>query len=372
MSQEPLENSVVNRPAWIRTADCAPLLDRVRPFTMVARESLTVLANQVRVLLAAGVPGDFVECGVWKGGAAFLIAELLRRAGDDERKVWLFDSFEGLPNPREVDGAAANEWASQVAGPAYRDNLRVSIEEVQQTALSLGLESRTELVKGWFEHSLPVNRERIGPVALLRIDADWHDSVLCCLENLFEQVVDDGLILLDDYYTWRGCAVAAHEFLGKRGLGFPIEAPIGAGCGMPAVIRKADVTWHELWSRVSALEERRQLIEQLIAAIPAAHAFLLVGQDTLEDGELAGRRVIPFLEKDGAYWGPPEDDATAICEIQRLYEAGARFIAFPSSAFWWLDYYEGFARHLHAACKRLVKNQRVILYDLRRSADGGL
>src|SRR5436190_1276416 len=91
---------------------------------------------------------------------------------------------------------------------------------------------------------------------------------LCCLENLFDQVVDSGLIVLDDYYTWRGCGVAAHEFLGARSLGLPIEAPLGAESGMPAVIRKADITWYELWSRVSALDERRELQQQLEASVP--------------------------------------------------------------------------------------------------------
>ncbi len=74
------------------------VLDKVRQFTMVAEASLVDLALQVKYLLVSNIPGDFVECGVWRGGAAFLMAELLRQAGVTDRKVWLFDSFEGLPS----------------------------------------------------------------------------------------------------------------------------------------------------------------------------------------------------------------------------------------------------------------------------------
>ena len=92
---------------------------------------------------------------------------------------------------------------------------RASIEEVLRIATELGLASYTEFVKGWFDQTLPTNRDRIGPIALLRIDCDWYSSVMCCLDNLYDQVADRGFVVLDDYYTWDGCAIAVHEFLGQ-------------------------------------------------------------------------------------------------------------------------------------------------------------
>ena len=74
---------------------------------MVAEASRVDLALQVKQVLAHNIPGDFVECGVWRGGASFLMGELLRQAGVNDRKVWLFDSFEGLPPPEGIDGPAA-------------------------------------------------------------------------------------------------------------------------------------------------------------------------------------------------------------------------------------------------------------------------
>src|SRR5262249_38571123 len=82
---------------WDDARDLGPILEKVRPFTMVPVESLIDLSRVTRAALTYGIPGAFVECGVWRGGSSFLMAETLRRAGARDRKVWLFDSYEGLP-----------------------------------------------------------------------------------------------------------------------------------------------------------------------------------------------------------------------------------------------------------------------------------
>src|SRR5438105_3351167 len=183
---------------WVEARDLPPILEKVRPFTMVLPAPLVELARQVRVVHEHDIPGAFVECGTWRGGASFLMADLLRQAGVTDRKVWLFDSFEGIPPPEAIDGPGALAWAQNTDDPWYFDNLRVSVEEVRRTATTLGVISYTEFVKGWFDQTLLANRQRIGPIALLRIDCDWYTSVRCCLENLYDQVVEGGFILLDD------------------------------------------------------------------------------------------------------------------------------------------------------------------------------
>src|SRR5436190_23874137 len=89
------------------TTSLGQTLDKIRRLTMVQEPSLIEVARQVRAVLEFRISGDLVECGVWRGGAAFLMADLLRQAGVRDRKVWLFDSFEGLPPPQEIDGQAA-------------------------------------------------------------------------------------------------------------------------------------------------------------------------------------------------------------------------------------------------------------------------
>ena len=330
---------------------------------MVPDRSLVELARQVCAILALGIPGDFVECGVWRGGASFLMAELLRQIGASDRRVWLFDSFEGLPPPAEIDGARALAYPADRTNPWYHDNCRASLEEVQGNVAALGLGEWTRLVKGWFQATLPTHRDQIGPIALLRIDGDWHASVRCCLDNLYDQVVDGGLVILDDYYAWDGCAIAVHEFLGSRRLGHRIEGVVGRADGMDvyesAAFRKG--SGRTTWQWVYQLSLTAQDIANRISV---GATMILVDQAQFDTTIAPGRQIIPFLEHDGQYAGIPEDDDIAISELERLRRAGARFIVFGWPAFWWLQHYRKFHDFLRAQFRLLLENERVVIFDL--------
>ena len=325
---------------------------------MVGLGSLVDLALQIQHVFAHKIPGNFVECGVWRGGTSFLMAELLREAGVTDRKVWLFDSFEGLPPPEGIDGLAAMAYTKNTESHSYFDNCRASLEEVQRSATELGLASYTEFVKGWFDQTLPTNRHRVGPIALLRIDCDWYSSVRCCLDNLYDQVAERGFVVLDDYYTWDGCAIAVHEFLGKRGLSNRIESVLSDGDYQSAVFRKGGFTWN--W------EHRIHVSAQEIGnLIQPEDTFILVGQETFGSEISTGRRSVPFIERDGQYWGPPPDDQTAIREFERLRQFGATFIVFLWPAFWWLDYYAAFRQYLVSNFPCVLQNDRLVAFDLK-------
>jgi hypothetical protein len=203
---------------WQRVHELRPLLEKIRPYTMVPEYALIDLAGVVNTVVAERLAGNFVECGTWRGGASFLMADLLRRAGDTQRTVFLCDSFEGHRPPEAIDGEAALAYAANTDDPEYLNNCRADLDDVLRTRRLLGLESRTDCVKGWFDATLPANKERFGPIALLRIDCDWYASVKTVLEELYDQVVDGGFVIFDDYFSYDGCAVAAHEFLGQRRL----------------------------------------------------------------------------------------------------------------------------------------------------------
>jgi hypothetical protein len=336
---------------------------------MVCRENLFELARHVQAVIALGISGDFVECGAWRGGAAFLMADLLRQSGVSDRKVWLFDSFEGLPAPQPIDGPTANAWARATQSDSYRDNGRVSPDEVKQNAADLGLTSYLEFVKGWFDESLPAQRSRIGPIAILRIDADWHASVRCCLDNLYDQVVNDGFILLDDYFAYDGCAIAVHEFLGQRQLAHRLETVLGESNGTGALFRKGNTTWRHTWTKeLPWIEDRTLLARQIEALIPAGETLILVDQEQFGASLVAGRRVFPFLEKDGKYWGPPADDEQAVRELERLRHAGARHIIFARHVSWWLDHYQGLREYLRSNFRLVGDDPRMIAFDLATSA----
>ena len=338
----------------------------IRPWTMVRKGALVDLALQVRAALVYDVPGDFVECGVWRGGAAFLMADCLRRAGVRNRKVWLFDSFQGLPDPREIDGPAAREHADNPDSPWYFDNCAASLEEVRRAAHQLGLEDYVELVEGWFDDTLPAYRSRLGEIAILRIDCDWHASVKCCLDNLYDNVSPNGFVVFDDYFTFDGAAVAVHEFLGERRLAHRLENVISKEDGYEsyhcALFRNGSPTWNETRGWLARID---RAVADIETHVPAGASAILVDAGELLAAGGTTTAVRPFLERDGEFWGAPSDSTTAIEELERMRREGARHAVFAWPAFWWLEHYADFARHLRATYAVKAETHDVLIFDLQ-------
>ncbi|WP_181357544.1 TylF/MycF/NovP-related O-methyltransferase [Stenomitos frigidus] len=204
------------------------VLQKVRPYSMVPDSGIEFLIRSVQSLFDQQIEGDFVECGVWKGGcaAAIKLAELALQP-DSQRLLHLFDSYEGLPPVQPIDGPMAAGWQQAVDSPWYFDNCAASLEVVQQNFAQLGLlDARVQFYKGWFETTVPefVKRYPETKIAILRLDGDWYESTKVCLENLYPLVSEKGIIIIDDYYAWDGCAVAVHEYLGKHGLNHRIRS----------------------------------------------------------------------------------------------------------------------------------------------------
>lgn len=150
--------------------------------------------------------GDIVECGVWRGGMIAGIAEVI----GNNRTYHLFDSFEGLPQAKEIDGVDAINWQQDTISSTYYNNCTAEIDYASK-AMEL-TKTNYQLNKGWFHNTLP-NFDAKEPIALLRLDGDWYDSTMDCLQNLYPLVIHEGLIILDDYLTWDGCSRAVHDYL---------------------------------------------------------------------------------------------------------------------------------------------------------------
>jgi hypothetical protein len=131
-----------------------------------------------------------------------------------DRKYYLFDSFEGLPPAKEIDGKAAVEWQQNTEGTAYYDNCSAG-EDYAMEAMRRAGAHHFELIKGWFDTTVP-NFAAPEPIAVLRLDGDWYESTKVCLDHLFFQVAPGGLVILDDYHCWDGCSRALHDFLSER------------------------------------------------------------------------------------------------------------------------------------------------------------
>lgn len=115
------------------------------------------------------------------------------------------------------------------------------------------------------------------------------------------------------------------------------------------------------------IDQLHTALQELLTTIPPKSVCILVDQDELGFGrdDVTERKIIPFRERDGAYWGPPSDDAAAIEELVRLREAGAEFIVFAWPAFWWLDYYVGFTNYLRSSYHSVFESERLVVFDLR-------
>ena len=167
--------------------------------------------------------GAVIECGTWKGGMSAGLIE----TGGPHRSYYFFDSFEGLPPAKDIDGQKAKHYQEDTSSPTYYDNCSASLEDFKQTLSMTGqAPENIKIYKGFFENTLP--GFDAPPIAVLRLDGDWYESTMVCLEKFWDHVLPGGIILIDDYYAWEGCAKAVHDFLSRRKAPERIyQGPIG-------------------------------------------------------------------------------------------------------------------------------------------------
>jgi len=167
-------------------------------YTMLGARRARNLYRLARRAHERGVSGALVDCGVWNGGSTALLA-----AGAPGREVWAFDSFEGLPEPSDVDGEESKQFAGDCIGQP---------EKVCEAVARFDPGARVEIRKGWFEDTLPDAAAEIRDIAILHVDGDWYDSVRLTLETFYAKVSRGGYIVIDDYGTWPGAKLATDEF----------------------------------------------------------------------------------------------------------------------------------------------------------------
>jgi len=188
---------------------------KFRKFTMIPEK--TFIRNLELARKFRNTQGVVVECGTWRGGMIAGMVSVLGR----NKAYYLFDSFEGLPEAKEIDGPEAKFWQSNKEGLFYFDNCRANESEAAK-AMDLAGAHRYTIKKGWFNTTLSDFRPSEG-ISILRLDGDWYDSTMECLTRLFPQVNANGVVIIDDYYMWRGCSKAVHDYLSKQELPFRIS-----------------------------------------------------------------------------------------------------------------------------------------------------
>jgi hypothetical protein len=198
----------------------AELLKSVRPYTMLSEARLHSLYQRAKTICERNIPGNFAECGVAAGGSSALLAAVISRYSTTPRRLYSFDTFEGMPpatseDTHEGQHAEQSGWGTGTCAAPEAS--------LMEACRKLGVEDLVHPVKGLFSETLPETREQIGSIALLHVDGDWYASTRDVLGNLYDQVVQGGFIQIDDYGYWEGCRRAVEEFQRERGLTFQLH-----------------------------------------------------------------------------------------------------------------------------------------------------
>jgi O-methyltransferase len=213
----------------------------VRNNTMLPYKNLVTLFEQVAYCEKNDIPGAYVECGVWKGGAMGLMALANMKYGKAPRQLHLFDIFDNICEPDPVyDGSRALSDV-EIYGKIKASNITGELKSIKGFYNSFGgygsLEENMKLFsdiikydkkyvfynKGWFQDTVPEISSRIKNIAILRLDGDWYYSTKVCIEHLFDKVSKGGIIIIDDYGLYEGCRKAVDEFLVSRNLNYFIN-----------------------------------------------------------------------------------------------------------------------------------------------------
>jgi hypothetical protein len=189
----------------------------VEPYTMTSPERIFAMIQAVRYVVQWDIPGAVVECGVWRGGSTMAAALSLLQMNCQNKELYLFDTFAGMPPPdnRDVNirGHTASDILQNPQHPNYQNVLAcATLNEVRANMQKTGYDlSKVHFVQGKVEDTIPANAPET--IALLRLDTDWYESTKHELEHLYPRLSSGGVIIIDDYGHWQGCRKATDEYL---------------------------------------------------------------------------------------------------------------------------------------------------------------
>lgn len=174
-------------------------------------------------VLSRNVPGDLIETGVWRGGATIFMRAILEAFGVSDRRVWVADSFEGLPRPDPQKFPREAKAHGGVMMQEHYKHFAAGLEEVQANFAAFGLlDDQVRFLKGWFKDTLPA--APIQRLAVMRLDGDYYESTMDSLTSLYEKLSIGGYVIIDDYgeEDWTYCRQAVDEFRASRTIADPL------------------------------------------------------------------------------------------------------------------------------------------------------
>ena len=199
------------------------IYDKCKQYTMTSKERMYALYKSVEYIIHSKIPGDFVECGVWSGGSTMLIAYTLLELNATNRKIYLYDTFEGMSEPTEDDYSVSNKssraidkWKKEQKED-YNEWCYASLSEVKRNMTSTKYPGNNIIfIKGKVEETIP--KTMPSKIAILRLDTDWYESTKHELIHLFPLVSKNGVLIIDDYGYWAGSKKAVEEYFSNKSI----------------------------------------------------------------------------------------------------------------------------------------------------------
>lgn len=202
--------------------DFREILVKCEPYNMSSIERMYALYQATKYTVKNNIPGDFVECGVWKGGSAMIIALTLLKMGETTRKIYLYDTFAGMAKPTEEDRGNNDDFPAIIEWEKRRKENHsewcyAPLEEVKRNMTLTGYPSKNLVfVKGKVEETIP--KTKPTQISLLRLDTDWYESTKHELTHLFSLLSVGGVLIIDDYGWWAGAKKAVDEYFEKNNI----------------------------------------------------------------------------------------------------------------------------------------------------------
>jgi hypothetical protein len=191
----------------------------VKPYTMTSPERLNAFILATRYVVQHDIPGDIVECGVWRGGSMQACAKTLLSMQSTDRDLYLFDTFEGMTPPTEEDTRTDGKSAAELLAAYEKDRAIwavATLDDVKSGFTEVPYpEERLHYVQGKVEDTVP--DEAPEQISILRLDTDWYASTKHELDHLYSRLVSGGVLLIDDYGYWQGSRKAVDDFMEKTG-----------------------------------------------------------------------------------------------------------------------------------------------------------
>ena len=198
------------------------LIEECGKFSMTGPVRMWALVQAMKHVQRQGIQGDFVECGVWKGGNLALLDKFSKTIGL-ERKVYGFDTFSGMPEPDNVDidlfGNSAKETMQNEVKDETISNIHAfaTIEQVRNNLNNLNIRD-VNLIQGNVEDTLAKHQNIPDQIAILRLDTDWYSSTKVELETLYPLLQSGGVLIIDDYGHYEGAKKAVDEYFNSNSL----------------------------------------------------------------------------------------------------------------------------------------------------------